>query len=285
MTRPDTWLLEHRSDTYSQCGEDGVILKIIEMLPESDRWCVEFGAWDGKVLSNTRNLIENHGFSAVLIEADPLKFDDLSSHYSGRENVITLKKRVGFNPDDGLDSILSSTPIGKDFDFLSIDIDGNDFHVWKAIEKYQPKIVCIEFNPTIPTEVEFVQEAHPEVAQGSSLLSLAELGRKKGYELVSVLPFNAVFVRAGYFPLFQIEDNSPRALRTDFQYVTHFFTGYDGTSFLRGNLVMPWHHLPYSEARVQHLPKRLRKYPASYTEFEKRFFRLLVKFRRLFRLS
>ena len=70
-------LLEFASNTYSQTGEDGVLGKILETLPERDLWCVEFGAWDGRHLSNTCNLIENRGYSAVLIEADAKRFRDL----------------------------------------------------------------------------------------------------------------------------------------------------------------------------------------------------------------
>lgn len=54
MPREDTWLLEHKKNVHSQSGEDGVIGAILDLLPERDRWCVEFGAWDGKLLSNTR---------------------------------------------------------------------------------------------------------------------------------------------------------------------------------------------------------------------------------------
>nr|VFK56242.1 MAG: hypothetical protein BECKTUN1418F_GA0071002_10832 [Candidatus Kentron sp. TUN]VFK61659.1 MAG: hypothetical protein BECKTUN1418D_GA0071000_115613 [Candidatus Kentron sp. TUN]VFK62495.1 MAG: hypothetical protein BECKTUN1418E_GA0071001_10812 [Candidatus Kentron sp. TUN] len=70
MTRDPTWLLEYRRNVYSQTGEDGIIEKILDIIPRNDKWCVEFGAWDGSFLSNTRHLIEHKGFSAVLIEAE-----------------------------------------------------------------------------------------------------------------------------------------------------------------------------------------------------------------------
>jgi len=58
------WLLDHASDTYSQTGEDGIIEKILEHIPQKDRWCVEFGAWDGRLFSNTCNLIESKDYSS-----------------------------------------------------------------------------------------------------------------------------------------------------------------------------------------------------------------------------
>ncbi len=216
------WLLDFKRNAYSQCGEDGVISKILDILPETDKWCVEFGAWDGKHLSNTWNLISSKGYSAVLIEGDPKKYEVLKKNV-GSQAVIALNNFVGFGPEDNLDRLLEQTPIPCNFDFLSIDIDGNDYHVWNATTAFRPKVVCLEFNPTIPDEVEFVQPADRAVQQGSSLQSIANLGKKKGYELVSVLPWNAIFVRHEYFNLFLIGDNRPATLRQDRSLVTYPF--------------------------------------------------------------
>lgn len=271
-------LSKFKKDVFTQAGEDGVIEKILDTLPShsKDKWCVEFGAWDGVYLSNARNLILNHDYSSILIEGSKVKFNDLRKNYASKENVLALNTLVGFTEKDSLDSILANTNIPQDFDFLSIDVDGNDYHIWKAISKYQPKVVCIEFNPTIPTEVEFVQPANPNLNQGSSLLSLVELGKEKGYELVEVLPFNAFFVDAKYFSLFKIENNNPANLRTDFSHITYLFTGFDGTVFIRGNKRLPWHGLQLEETRMQRLPKFLRKYKKNYSRFEKRALRMFT---------
>ncbi len=265
---------------YSQAGEDGVIEKILELLPERNDWCVEFGAWDGILYSNTRSLIVNKKYSAVLIESDSEKFKDLQRNYSAYPEVISINRFVGFHNYDHLDVILEATPVPEDFDFLSIDIDGNDYHVWKAIERYQPKVVCVEFNPTIPTEVNFVQSAAENVNQGSSLMALTELGVEKGYELVSVLPFNAIFVRREYFPIFEISDNSPSTLRTHTQAITYMFSGYDGRIILRGHRRNDWHDIEIIEDDIQILPKFLQKYPLNYNWVERFLFNLLYKKRR-----
>ena len=70
MNKEPQWLLDYSSDTYSQGGEDGIIAKILSLLPETDGWCVEFGAWDGIHLSNVRKLILEKRYRAVLIEGD-----------------------------------------------------------------------------------------------------------------------------------------------------------------------------------------------------------------------
>lgn len=277
MKKKPAWLLDYRADTFSQAGEDGVIGKVLEIIPENDFWCVEFGAWDGVHFSNTRHLIVDKDYRAVLIEGDQKKFTELQENYSQYLNVISINKFVGFKQSDGLDKILADTPIPKTFDFLSIDIDGNDYYVWKETEKYKPKVVCIEFNPTIPTEVDFVQTADQNINQGTSLLAITELGKTKGYELVSVLPFNAIFVRKKYFTSFKISNNRTYVLRKNTELITYIFTGYDGTTFLRGHRRNVWHDIELSEAKVQTLPKFLRKYFYNYNWLEKFLFNFFFR--------
>jgi hypothetical protein len=256
-------LLDYQKNIYSQNGEDGIIEKIISLLPATDKWCVEFGAWDGTYLSNSFNLIENHGYSAVLIEADRGKFLKLHRKNQTKENIVVLNKLVGLKENNGLDFILADTVITKNFDFLSIDVDGNDFHIWKNISEYRPKIVCIEYNPTIPTEVEFIQPADLSISQGSSLSSLVTLAKEKNYELIAVTSCNAIFVTAELFPLFNITNNSPKILREDNSLISYIFIGYDGTIFTRGNNKVHWHQVSLQE-RIKQLPRIFRKYPDCY---------------------
>jgi len=235
---------------------------VLEVLPIRDRWCVEFGAWDGLVGSTSRELIFNHGYSAVLIEGDEAKFTDLSRNYAASPHVITRNQFVGFDEPSGLDAILSDTPIPTDFDLLTVDIDGNDYHVWQAVRRYTPKIVMIEFNPTIPPEVSFTQPADAAVNQGSSLAAIAELAKRKNYELISVIGVNAIFVRQEFFAHYGISDNRIEVLWTKRDCITYFFTGYDGQVFLDGCKKLPWHEsMPFSEKATQVLPRFARGYP------------------------
>ncbi|UCH23877.1 MAG: hypothetical protein JSU83_12035, partial [Deltaproteobacteria bacterium] len=157
-SKPSRWLNEFQNNVTSQNGEDGIIAKIFEIIPDKNKWCVEFGAWDGKLYSNTYNLINQQSYSAVLIEANPSKFQALIKTYQENKKVIPINAFVGFESKNNLDTHLEPTTIPLDFDLLSIDIDGNDFHVWKASQHYMPKVVVIEYNPTIPNKVEFVQK-------------------------------------------------------------------------------------------------------------------------------
>ena len=75
MSKHPAWLQEYQFKIFSQSGEDGIVCKILEVIDKGDKWCVEFGALDGHGMSNTRNLIENHGYSAILIEADKKHFN------------------------------------------------------------------------------------------------------------------------------------------------------------------------------------------------------------------
>lgn len=276
MKKSPRWLLEHKRDLHSQTGEDGVIEKILDTLPATDKWCVEFGAWDGLFLTNTRNLIESRDYSALLIEADRDKFDDLRRNYACRPNVLPINRFVGFGSEDSLDKILEGSAVPENFDLLSVDIDGNDYHAWKAMSRYRPKVVVIEFNPTIPTHIRFVQAADENLSQGSSLRSLVDLGKDKGYELVAVLPFNAFFVREEYYELFHLDSNDPELMRTNLDAITYLFTGFDGTVFLHGNRTLPWHGIEFSDRKAQQLPRALRAFPDHYSVLQKAMFVLFL---------
>lgn len=280
MTKPSAWLIEHARDVHSQSGEDGVLAKVLELLPDRTGWCAEFGAWDGLHHSNTANLIKHGGYHAVMIEADPARFADLTRTYGELERVHPVRAFVGFGAEDGLDTILRQTPIPTDFDVLSIDIDGNDFHVWNAVQRYSPRCVVIEHNPTVPTGVHFVQPADPSLMQGSSIDALVELGKAKGYELVALTRYNGIFVRREYFDRFEIADNSIHALRVDTTFVTHIFCGYDGTVFVRGYGKLPWHDVPFVEALMQPLPRFLRSWAEQYGPVRSRMFGLYRRTRK-----
>ncbi len=126
VTKPNRWLNEFTSNVTSQYGEDGILTKIFEIIPGKNKWCVEFGAWDGKLYSNTYNLINQQGYSAVLIEANPNRYQDLIKTYYSNKKVIPLNAFVGFETKNSLDTLLEATETPVDFDLLSIDIDSND---------------------------------------------------------------------------------------------------------------------------------------------------------------
>lgn len=255
------WWLPHLRNVVSQSGEDGVLEAVFAILPEGNRWACEFGAWDGKYLSNTYNLVANHGWSAALIEASARRTADLRKTYADIERVICLNEMVDFKGAGTLDNILSKTAIPKDFDLLSIDIDGNDYHVWAAVTIYEPKVVIVEYNPTIPNHIEYVQPAQADVNLGNSLLSVVLLGKGKGYELIAVTDLNAIFVRRQYFPLFKIENNAVERMRPHSPYEMVIWQLYDGTIVTKGCNRLVWQNVELSGEALQVMPRWLRGFP------------------------
>lgn len=202
----NNWLKDYKRKVASQFGEDGVIEKIFEIIGTKNKWCVEFGAGDGKQNSNTWNLINNEEWSAVLIEANRSEFAKLKKRYFGAANVFLFNAMVECSGRNALDEILSRITIPRDFDFLSIDIDGHDYWVWDSVKKYSPRVVMIEFNRSISANFEFVQPKDEKIRSGSSLLSFKKLGESKGYKLIYVYAANAIFVKKDLYQHFYDEE-------------------------------------------------------------------------------
>lgn len=271
LKRQGRWLSEFSWDFNSQTGEDGILAKALSVLPERDGWCVEFGAWDGKHLSNTFHLVEGEGYRVVLIEGDAEKYRRLCADYPFKDRGTFVNGFVGWSAKDGLDSILGCLPIPVDFDLLSIDIDGNDYHVWKAVEKYRPKVVLIEFNPTASNRMDYFQPADPECNQSSSPAALVRLGKEKGYELISVIGPNLLLVDQRYYKLFGIPDNSLEVMRDEDE-VTTLFLGFDGSLIQDGPSDLRWHG---GKLKVsQPFPRILRRYPPAYSKVQRALFRI-----------
>jgi hypothetical protein len=235
-----------------------MIRKALELVPDGNTWCAELGAWDGRYLSNTHRLMDEEGWSGVFIEADSDRFSELQATYRGNERAICLNAFAHFHGPETLDTLLGRTPIPKDFDLLSIDIDGNDWQLWRSLEQYRPKLIVIEFNATIPNDIDFVQPDDTAVHQGNSLAAFVRLAREKGYELVGVSDFNAFFVTSELFPRFELDDNSVDAIHTNRAYQTRVFQLFDGTLGWDGCTRLIWPNVELDPKRLQLFPRRLR---------------------------
>ena len=137
--------------------------------------------------------IKNNNYKAVLIEGDKKYYKKLCKNFISDE-IIKINKFVDFEGNNSLEKILQLTKIPKYFDLLSIDIDGCDYFIFKSLEIYRPKILCIEFNHLIPNEVEFIQKKDFKIKQGSSAKSIIELAKKKNYCLVGCTLSNLLFI-------------------------------------------------------------------------------------------
>lgn len=214
-------------NVYSQGGEDGILSEIFKIAGTKNKWCVEFGAWDGVFLSNTCHLIRDHGWSAVLIEGNQKRCGEIRQNHPDEDRVHVAHRWVGFNKGtDTIDDILADTPIPSDFDLLSIDVDGIDWHIWESVVDYRPRVVVIEFNPTIPNNVVFIQDRDMGINEGNSAAAMVELGKEKGYELVATSTGNAFFVVKEEYEKFGIQNNSLVALRQERP--NYIWNGYNG---------------------------------------------------------
>jgi hypothetical protein len=262
---PASLVLEpYRRDVTSQNGEDGVIERVFEIIGATNRWCVEFGAWDGKLYSNTWTLIANRGWTGVLVEGERDRFEDLQRTYADvPQRTHLLNCFIGLDPGTRLDDLLRQAGAPEDFDLLSVDIDGNDWHIWNSLASYRPRVVVIECNPTIDNDIYFVQEYGASINHASSLLALVELGKTKGYELVASTGGNGIFVRRELFPSFGIADNSIDALHDPSGTVIKIFQGFDGTIFAVGALRLHWHGIALKQEDFQVLRPIDRRFPGT----------------------
>ncbi|MEQ1403820.1 hypothetical protein ABK249_02645 [Neorhizobium sp. Rsf11] len=258
------WLDDFKKNVVSRGGEDGISEKIFEVIGAKNKIIVDFGAADGYQISNSYNLIQNHGWGGVLIEPG-YQYEKLQNLHNGRKNVVTIKDIVGFEDSNKLDTHLSAAKIDipREFDYLSIDIDGNDIHVWRDIQKYHPRVVCIEFNHALPNDVYLLQPKDLNVNIGSSLAATIEAGKELGYELVFVTGPNAFFVQQELFPLFNIADNSIDAMHFNGQKETKICQAYDGSLIIAGMATHPWKGFAIDEERIQVLPSNMRKWKFS----------------------
>lgn len=265
----DNNLLSYSRDVTSEHGEDGVIERIFQIIGEGTRSCVDLGALNGVHGSNVWNLIKRKNWSGVLIEADQTYFERLKKEYAGLNNVHCVNAFVSFEGENSLDNIFARTSLPKDFDLFSLDVDGNEYHLWESLANYRPKIMIVEFNPTIPNDVSFIQPRDMKVFHGSSLKALVDLAKEKGYELIATNEFNAFFVLKELFPKFGISENSIDAIHTQRQYETKLFQLYDGTLCISGYDKLLWHKIPISQEKLQVLPRRKRYYPAKVNQSDK----------------
>jgi hypothetical protein len=197
----------HELQVYSQNGEDGILLYLFSKVGVTDYRFVEFGCGDGREC-NTANLSVNFGWNGLLMDGNENNIATARKFYQGKlgENGAVKIQRQWITAEDINDLILNAN-ISGEIDLLSIDIDGNDYWVWKAIDVINPRVVVIEYNAamgtdeaiTVKYDPEFdVQKKHPTQAYfGASLLALTKLGKTKGYILAGCCSHgvNAFFVR------------------------------------------------------------------------------------------
>lgn len=211
-------LLAYKKDIFSQNGEDGVIKRIFDIIGTKSGTCCEFGAWDGMHLSNTRQLILN-GWMGILIEADETKCISLNEKYKTNKKVFCINKYVD-NDKNKLSAILCEaglTDIAKNLDFLSIDVDGTDYEIFKGLDIY-PKVICVEVNAGhSPSDSRTVDREVAKNNVGQPLSLFSKTAAEKGF-ILSCYTGNAFYIRKDIYEQYKnkIPAISDESAYTDF---------------------------------------------------------------------
>lgn len=201
-------VIDHLSDAefkvFSQAGDDGIIQYLINKVPVQNKIFIEFGV-EKYIESNTRFLLKHDNWSGLLIDGSPESINYIKSdviYYQHDLKVVT-----SFITADNINELIASQGIKGEIGLLSIDIDGNDYWIWKAISIVDPVIVVIEYNSvfgidkpvTVSYKADFVRanEHYSHLYFGASLLALCMLGEEKGYSFVGSNSYgnNAYFVK------------------------------------------------------------------------------------------
>jgi hypothetical protein len=195
-------LVRYGYKVYSQNDEDGIIAEIFRRIAMTSRTFVEFGVETGVECNSVKLLaegwrglwIESNAASAAAIRREFVPFID-------RGNLMLQEGRVTA---ENINALIGQGGFSGEIDLLSIDIDGNDYWVWKAIEVVNPRVVAIEYNATLRPPMSVVVPYRADAQwdgsnyYGASLEALVRLGTAKNYRLVgcSIAGVNAFFVRA-----------------------------------------------------------------------------------------
>src|SRR5829696_5149152 len=121
-------LTRYELSVFSQNGEDGVVVEILNRIGVGPHFFVEFGIQDGTE-GNCVLLADALGWSGLFVEADACLHSRVSEKYAGTE-VRVVRELVTA---ERFTAILREEGVPEDFDVLSIDIDGNDVYVWDSL--------------------------------------------------------------------------------------------------------------------------------------------------------
>lgn len=191
--------LDYHKKVLSQFGQDGVIEKIFELIKPTNKYFVEFGSNGRDDSMGNTAYMRSYGFDGLLM-------DGADSPY-GIEGEKQYPVKIEFITVENIIELFKKYNVPKDLDFLSIDIDGNDYWVLKEIlAQYQPQVICIEANHNIPPGRNVVQRYNPDFKWeggarfGASYKALCKLGNENGYNLVAMCYCDMIFLRNERMP-------------------------------------------------------------------------------------
>jgi hypothetical protein len=231
---------------FSQNGEDGILLYVFSLIGTTDKRCVEICAGDGRQC-NTSNLIVNHGWTGWLFESDAGLVARAREFFASHPDTFTHPPTLvpSWVTCENVNTLLEEHGVRGEIDLLSLDLDGVDYWIWKAIDRIAPRVVVAEVQViwgdtdavTVPYRPDFVAEFVDGfgVYSGASLPAFVGLARAKGYRLIGCqrYGFNAFFMRRGIG-----EDVFPEVSAADC--LRHPFVASAQRRFLPGVRDKPW---------------------------------------------
>jgi hypothetical protein len=222
----------------SQHGEDGILEELTRRLGIVSGYFVEFGVGDGREC-NCAKLVSDGAWGGLMIEAGERDHAAAERRYAAAPGVAV---RQAFVSVANLEGLFVEAGVPVDFDVLSIDVDGNDYWLWRSLVAFRPKIVVIEFNAFFAPPERWVLPYDPahrwnrDWRFGASLAALETLGAERGYALIGCdgSATNAFFVRnellaAVDFP--SVSSEEAYAAATKFR---HFSRSKAGMPFANG---------------------------------------------------
>ena len=195
---------------FSQNGEDGILHYIFSIIGTTNRKAVEICAGDG-IECNAANLIVNHGWTGLLFDGNEENIRRGKKFYSKCKDTCVWPPTLvhAWITAENVNELILSNGFVGDIDLLSLDMDGMDYWIWKAINCINPRVVVLEYqniwgpdkSVTVPYDPNFkveFSEFGPNYC-GASLSAFVKLGREKRYRLVGCqrYGFNAFFIRSG----------------------------------------------------------------------------------------
>ncbi len=197
---------------FSQWGEDGIIDWLIQnngVMPET---FIEFGVEDFRE-SNCRFLLKNRNWRGLVMDGDHKNIDRIrADSISWRHDLISICQFIDC---ENINALIKSSGIVGEIGILSIDIDGNDYWIWKSIDSVKPHLVIIEYNAvfgdlepiSVPYRKDFIRSKanYSNLYYGTSIGALCKLGSEKGYTFLGSnrAGNNAFFIRNDRFHIFE----------------------------------------------------------------------------------
>src|SRR5947209_13781498 len=181
-------LLRHGFKVYSQHDEDGIIQEIFRRIGTGKRTFVEFGVETGVECNSVKLLVE--GWRGLWIESNATSAGAIRREFAPFIAAGKLVLQESLVTAENINALIGQGGFPGEIDLLSIDIDNNDYWVWKAIDVVNPRVVAIEYNATLRPPMAVVVPYRADAQwdgsnhYGASLEALVRLATTKNYRLV-----------------------------------------------------------------------------------------------------